>query len=193
MSATTPLAITLTIQLAPLVINPPVWRRMLVSGDVSLRKLHHFIQAAMGWQSYHLHEFKIGLRDFMPPAPEETQAQALDDRKYKLRKLVEVGDRIRYHYDFGDDWEHVIAVEAIEPTHLDGTWCRVVDGEGACPPEDVGGPDGYMQFLAAIRQQPLQQAGKEALKWAGGEFDPALFDWRAADAAVVRICNNFWG
>ena len=30
-------------------IRPPVWRRLLVPGRITLGGLHHVIQAAMGW------------------------------------------------------------------------------------------------------------------------------------------------
>ena len=40
---------TLHIQLEPLHFDPPIWRRIQVTGDCTLRKLHHFIQAAFGW------------------------------------------------------------------------------------------------------------------------------------------------
>lgn len=43
--ATNPVLITLHIQLEPLQLDPPIWRRIRVSGDCTLRKLHHFIQA----------------------------------------------------------------------------------------------------------------------------------------------------
>ena len=36
-------------------IEPLVWRRLLVDGDSTLSKLHHYIQAAMGWTDAHLH------------------------------------------------------------------------------------------------------------------------------------------
>lgn len=101
---------------------------------------------------------------------------ALDDRKSKLRRVLKEADRLRYLYDFGDSWQHVIAVESIEPCDFTGTWCEVLDGARACPPEDVGGVPGYLDFLAS-----------------GGSFDPELFDRRAANAAVQQICNNFWG
>lgn len=39
---------TLHIQLEPLHFDPLIWRRIQVTGDGSLRKLHHFIQAAFG-------------------------------------------------------------------------------------------------------------------------------------------------
>lgn len=185
---------TLHIQLEPLHFNPPIWRRIRVTGDCTLRKLHHFIQAAFGWHSSHLHEFSNGLSRYMPLDTElmDIHEDALDDRKIKLRRVLKDSDRLRYLYDFGDSWQHVIAVEAIEPCDFSGTWCEVLGGARACPPEDVGGVPGYLDFLESI-QQPDSEADRRSLEWVGGSFDPELFDRRAANAAMQRICNNFWG
>lgn len=191
--ATQPLLYTLHIQLEPLQLDPPIWRRIRVSGDCTLRKLHHFIQAAMGWHSSHLHEFSLGMNRYMPLDAEfMDDDEALDDRKFKLRRMLKEGDRLRYLYDFGDSWQHVIAVETVEPCDFTGTWCEVLDGARACPPEDVGGVPGYLDFLALI-QQPASEKGRSVPEWAGGCFDPEGFDRRAANAAVQRICNNLWG
>lgn len=192
--ATQPLLYTLHIQLEPLHFNPPIWRRIRVTGDCTLRKLHHFIQAAFGWHSSHLHEFSDGVSRFMPRDAEfmDMHDDALDDRKTKLRRALKEADRLRYLYDFGDSWQHVIAVEAVEPCDFTGSWCEVLDDARACPPEDVGGVPGYQNFLESI-QQPGSDKGRRSLDWAGGKFDPELFDRRAANAAVQRICNNFWG
>ena len=38
-------------------IDPPIWRRFLVTGDQSLYRLHLILQTIMGWESYHLYEF----------------------------------------------------------------------------------------------------------------------------------------
>lgn len=148
--ATSPLLYTLHIQLEPLHFNPPIWRRIRVSGDCTLRKLHHFIQAAFGWHSSHMHEFSDGMKRYLPLDAELMHMfdDALDDRKTKLRRLLKDIDRLRYLYDFGDSWQHVIAVETVEPSDVSGTWCEVLDGARACPPEDVGGVPGYLDFLA---------------------------------------------
>jgi len=100
----------------------------------------------MGWHSGHLHEFNDGLHRYLPPDPDfaDFEFEARDDRKYKLRRLLKEGDRLRYVYDFGDSWEHVIAVEKVEPCDVSGSWCEVLDGARACPPEDVGGVPGYL-------------------------------------------------
>ncbi|MDO9624672.1 MAG: plasmid pRiA4b ORF-3 family protein [Pseudomonas sp.] len=109
----------------------PLWRCIRVSGDGTLRKLHHFIQAAMGWNSSHLHQFSLGEQRFMPPDLGFPEPGVLDDRKHKLRRLLKQGDRLRYIYDLGDCWQHVIAAEAVEPAEVAGTWGEVLAGARA--------------------------------------------------------------
>ena len=46
-----------------------------------------------------------------------------------------------------------------------------VDGARRCPPEDVGGPDGFMDFLEAILD-PAHEEHRAMLDWYGGPFDP---------------------
>ena len=46
--------------------KPPIWRRIQVK-DCTLDKLHEHIQTAMGWTNSHVHEFKIGGKDFGDP------------------------------------------------------------------------------------------------------------------------------
>lgn len=96
--ATQPLLYTLHIQLEPLQLDPPIWRRIRVSGDCTLRKLHHFIQAAFGWHSCHLHEFSNGVNSYMPLDAElmYQYGDVLDDRKIKLRRVFKEADRLRY-------------------------------------------------------------------------------------------------
>ncbi len=51
--------------------SPPIWRRLLVPADVTLAQLHDMLQAAMGWEDGHMHEFSIGQRHFGRPDPED--------------------------------------------------------------------------------------------------------------------------
>jgi pRiA4b ORF-3-like protein len=45
-------------------VKPPVWRRLLVPGTMTLGHLHEAVQAAMGWRDCHLHAFDIGGEQF---------------------------------------------------------------------------------------------------------------------------------
>src|SRR5947209_5445372 len=39
--------------------RPSIWRRLLVPAELTLAQLHNILQAAIGWQNCHLHEFRI--------------------------------------------------------------------------------------------------------------------------------------
>ncbi len=50
--------------------EPLVWRRILVAADTTLPRLHHAIQAVMGWLDYHLHAFQVDDVEYMQPDPD---------------------------------------------------------------------------------------------------------------------------
>ena len=92
------------------VADPPVWRRVLVLAAYSLDRLHRVIQAAMGWQNYHMHVFRAGERSYGPDP--EGMLGHLEEAEVRLADVAEVGKRIGYEYDFGDSWEHELFIEA---------------------------------------------------------------------------------
>lgn len=191
-SQSAPCLYTLRIELHPNELQPPVWRRLVVDGRVSLAKLHHYLQAAMGWSDAHTHEFEIRGRLYGPVGTSEIVRE--DERKARLNSLLSSEDPCLYRYDEGDDWEHVITVEAFQQVDHDPdgvAW--VIDGARACPPEDVGGIHGYHDFLETLLTRPHGKEAEELRLWAGGEFDPELFDRRAANAAIQRMVWNRWG
>ena len=63
---------------------------------------------------------------------------------------------------------------------------RCLDGANACPPEDVGGPPGYEDFLAAIRD-PAHEEHDAMLEWCGGAFDPTVFDVESVNETLRRF------
>lgn len=165
-------------------IRPPVWRRLQVPGEMSLAELHEVMQAAMGWTDTHLHEFDVdGVTYGVPDDDWSTFHEVRDEAKAKLFRVVGEGGRLEYGYDFGDDWRHTIKVEKMLGPEPDVRYPRCVAGRRACPPEDVGGPWGYGEFLEAIAD-PDHDEHENLLDWAGGSFDPAAFDLADADEAV---------
>jgi tetratricopeptide (TPR) repeat protein len=96
-------------------VNPPIWRRLQVSGNISLYKLHLILQSMMRWQNYHLFEFQIGEIRFGIPDPDDFYG-TISARRYKLNKVIaKEKTKFLYRYDFGDGWEHEIVVEKIIP------------------------------------------------------------------------------
>lgn len=74
----------------------------------------------------------------------------IDDTPYKMVDLIRhVGDQIGYNYDLGDYWAHAIEVEKIYDESESTGRVEVLDGGGACPPEDsVGCPEGAIGIYA---------------------------------------------
>jgi hypothetical protein len=72
-----------------------------------------------------------------------------DPDAVRLKDLgLRINERFVYEYDFTDNWQHLIRVEAILAPERDRHYPVCIDGRRACPPEDCGGP---WQFLA-LRQ-----------------------------------------
>jgi len=96
----------------------------------------------------------------------------------------------RYNYDYGDSWEHVVAVESVMPPDERLHYPLCVGGARACPPEDCGGVHGYEEFLAAIAT-PKDSEHDRMLTWIGGYFDPESFDANAVNRAIrMHRCSS---
>ena len=158
--------------------KPPIWRRIQVTSNISLAKLHQILQTVMGWTDSHLHQFVAGQTYYGTPAP-EFDFEVKDERRVKLSQVApDVKKKIVYEYDFGDSWEHEIVVEKVLEPEPRVHYPICLAGKRACPPEDCGGVWGYETFLEAIRD-PRHPEHEEMLEWIGGSFDPEEFDLEA--------------
>ena len=83
--------------------------------------------------------------------------------------------RFQYEYDFGDSWHHEVFFEGQVKPEQGKRYPVCLEGERACPPEDVGGVFGYADFVESI-QNPDNDEHEELLEWVGGKFDPDAFD-----------------
>jgi Plasmid pRiA4b ORF-3-like protein len=174
----------------------PIWRRIEVRGDATLGELHAIIQMAMGWTNSHLHHFIVGrspnLRFIGAPDPHEgddLMGEENEDEIVISRVLRSAKTKITYEYDFGDSWEHEVVLEKIVEAQAGAHYPRCIEGENACPPEDVGGVWGYVDFLQAINN-PEHNQHDEFLEWVGGAFDPEAFDLDAVNN-LLRVRENF--
>jgi Plasmid pRiA4b ORF-3-like protein len=156
-------------------IQPKIWRQFSISTSVNFLELSDAIQAAMGWENKHPHEFRHGkgkrLVDVIGPVG--LQDQTLGDFQDELKMTV--GDymgrkrlplRMLYRYDFADEWIHEVVFEKRE----EGEGApKMIAGERACPPEDFGGTFQYMQALAG------------EIEWAHPGYEPEVFDIASVD------------
>ena len=164
-------------------IRPPIWRRIQVPRAYTFWDLHVAIQDAMGWDDYHLHEFELrrgknqrGETIGIPDEEFESGRSTLPGWEVPLvRHFSAPNQKATYRYDFGDDWEHEVLLEATLPAEEGVEYPRCTKGRRACPPEDCGGPYGYPEFLEAIGD-PTHPRHEELLEWIGGAFRSEAFD-----------------
>ena len=165
--------------------DPPVWRRVVIPASYTLDRLHSVIQAAMGWTESHLHMFRINGREYGPAYLEE-ELETLDESRFRIGDTMKPGDRARYEYDFGDGWDHELVIEASAEADASTSYPACTGGEGACPPEDCGGPGGFADLKEVLAGPPGAER-EEMRTWAGEDYDPAHFDLAAASAAAASV------
>lgn len=171
-------------------IEPPIWRRIQVH-DCTLDKLHEHIQTAMGWTNSHLHQFKINDELYGDPMlmEEDFEERGYQDSTTTTLSAIlpKTGKRLAfvYEYDFGDGWDHDIVFEGRPKAEPGRKYPLCIEGERACPPEDVGGSSGYEEFLETIAN-PDHEEHEQMLRWVGGKFDPEDFDPGAATKAMKK-------
>lgn len=166
--------------------TPEIWRRIEIPGDMTLDVFHLVLQGVMGWQNSHLHEF-VQSPDHYPFITEfmfEEEGSGFLESDFRVDQvLTAVGDKLGYHYDFGDSWDHTITVEKILDIAPDQPRCLA--GARACPPEDMGGmwtletvvpwvESGFKKQL-----EPTHIDADDYRHWLG-DWHPAVFDAEVA-------------
>jgi Plasmid pRiA4b ORF-3-like protein len=173
-------------------VEPAVMRRIEVPTDISLDDLHLVIQRAMPWENCHLYEFSVGrsLAWGIPDPDSRFEEHRRDAAKATLADLLDQGGRkaFKYTYDFGDDWEHSIKVEAIAEAAAGFAYPRLLAAKGACPPEDIGGPWGYGHYLDAIAD-PKHENHAQMIEWGDPDFDPAVADEPLIQESFAALAN----
>lgn len=160
-------------------ISPEIWRRIQVR-ECTLERLHEHIQLAYGWWNYHLHQFMVGDRRYGDPWLLDDgfgDFEIEDSTQTKLRDIVpEDGRRFRfnYQYDFGDGWVFEILFEGCLEAKKGERYPICLEGERACPPEDVGGVGGYFEYCEAMAD-PTHEDHQDLMAWRG-PYDPEAFD-----------------
>ena len=163
-------------------VHCPIWRRFVVPSNIRLDKFHEVIQTIMGWCNGHLHAFEVSqgrrnIQSYKAAEWIEDWDDSLPEGKYTLESLLsEKGAKIKYRYDFGDNWEHEILLENPNydaPDQPGPIFC--IKGVRACPPEDCGSTWGFENFCEAIAD-PKHPEHKELKEWYGGKYDPEHFD-----------------
>ena len=154
-------------------ISPPISRQFQVWEDTTLAQLHRILQMVMGWENYHLYEFRIGGKIYCDPDLDD-EREIIDVKKTRICNVLPgVGAEFEYEYDFGDGWQHDLLLETVMQSGPDTVCPRCLAGERSCPPEDVGGSGGYADYLEALAD-PDHEEHQNMMEWRG-PFDPETF------------------
>lgn len=154
-------------------IEPDIWRRFSIPATATFDEFHSALQQAMGWEDKHWHEFRHGkgkrLLNVIGPDHEEVEKGENFQEESKITLKDFVGRRhfpirMLYRYDFKEDWVHEVVLEGKSDEDEESDTPILLEGERACPPEDCGGPFGYMAALNGD------------LMWLDDAYDPAKFD-----------------
>jgi Plasmid pRiA4b ORF-3-like protein len=156
-------------------IKPKIWRRFAVPDYLSLDRLHDVIQIVMGWTDSHTHEFFIKDEHYTE-TPEPGDAATEEGGVILAGLDLKKGDTFSYVYDWGDEWRHLVT---LEEKHSDSSRYEdpiaCIDGEMACPLEDVGGPPGYMHMYEVL-SDPENPEYDDMCEWVGDDlYDPDEF------------------
>ena len=163
----------------------PVVRRVIeVPLKIKLSELHLTIQSAFGWENMHLYQFspgepyQLGGKNWVSPdfwvAPDfMEEPENMSAEEYTLAQAITLANPkpLTYVYDFGDDWIHTLKIGEAKEHALGVRYPLLIDVEGTCPPEDVGGVYGYAEFLDAMKDKKHEQH-QETKRWYGGIFKP---------------------
>jgi len=169
--------------------DKPAIRNLRVPANMTFDRLHKLLQKAFEWRNSHMHSFglfKEWNEDYYAVPDVELVMSEIEfeykpDAKLisgvKLSDYVPEYNKILYLYDFGDDWHHYIEVENIIDD-CEEDLPVLLSGEGDSPPEDVGGPGGFANFLEVIAD-PEHEDYEHLTEWAKSQW------WKPFDFELV--------
>lgn len=169
-------------------IQPPIWRRIVVPSDFTLAELHDVLQEVVGWHHSHLHDFRVGKVTYGDPDLLQDLADQ-DEREARLGEIApKPRKRFQYTYDFGDNWELDVLVEAVGLPEPGIRYPSCLAGERAGPPDDSGGIWRYAYLVEAMadHDSPDREELEEFLEWLDEPFDPEAFDLKSVNKRLRR-------
>lgn len=165
-------------------ISPDIWRRFQVWENCTLDQLHRVLQITVGWENYHLYEFRVGRLMYRDPHP-ENERKFRDPRRTRLCDILSgVGVEFEYLYDFGDGWRHSLLLESILLPTPGAFYPRCIAGERSGPPEDSGGHWGYENYLRAMAD-PEHEEHEDMMAWRG-PFDSERFSIQSVNRHLEK-------
>ena len=174
--------------------HPPVWRRLQIPEGITFHELNAIIQLAFGWSGYHAYSFEVGAtlheEGTFIELPELGGGwgyhETKNSKKEKIDKYFKEYKKMKYTYDFGDDWIHDITIEKTVETDIKLTNPICVKAKMADLPEDCGGPYGYEELLDTLSDKNNERY-KEMKEWVENAFFTWHDDREYVDIAQINM------
>jgi len=176
--------------------NNDAVRCLRVPSNINFEYLHCILQEAFGWQNSHLYSFGMltqwNITRYEKPEirliSKNEDSEYISDEIYaedkRLIDYMREYQKILYIYDYGDHWVHQIEVVNFNNDCMEELPI-LLSGEGNAPPEDVGGQDGFSEFLEIINN-PKHEEYESMKIWAAGQnWHP--FDFSMAARRVKNV------
>ena len=141
-----------------------VKRELLIPTDYTLLGLHCVLQTIFEWENTHLFSFELGAKNAKSRGWELIEAENYENDL--VTKYLNSETKLRYIYDFGDDWGHDIKFVKILPKEISYPIC--LKGEGVGPEEDSGGASGFCYMMDVIKD-PSHSEYEDVRDWLGLE------------------------
>ncbi len=164
-------------------------RRLIVPADLKFAQFHKVLQYVFAWKNYHLFDFvlideKTKKTIFrMVPTEEDMECDesAVLMEGHTLAEIFPEHKQMRYTYDLGDNWEHIIQLVRVIEEH-DGELPYLLEASGQTPPEDVGGVGGFVSFRE-IMLNPEHPEHEEMKAWSS-YWTPELREWESRPKVI---------
>lgn len=142
--------------------KPPIMRRLQLRGDLTLDRVHDYLQAAMGWAGRGRHGFAASPDNssgqaitFRTAFDLESGGEGTPEDAARLDQVLRApGDELSYTYGDEEGWAHTIVVEQVGIATQDTPPAVCPKALRASPPEDIGGIGIWNALAAALRANP---------------------------------------
>lgn len=167
--------------------SPNIWRKILISDNITFHKLHKILQAAMGWQQSHWYSFEVDdviieeKQSGIEPTPNAKSSKHIKISKFDFQRK----DQFLYTYDFSNNWAHHIIIEKVYDPQEVEDYPVCLDGKNHCPSEDIGGIDEY-NYAIKVLNNPNHHRYEELKGWIDN-FDPKLFSIEEVNELLKKI------
>lgn len=110
----------------------PAWRKFIIPVGTTFKKLQEILLIAFEWDGYHLSGFDMGTRNERVYFEDEELDDIIVDEYFEKYK------KIRFVYDYGDNWEHIIKTYKPKYSEKDISIPSCIEAKFIAPEEDCG-------------------------------------------------------